>query len=192
MGRARRNQRDAIRKQRAKRRRKNDGDDDDYDDDDDEEDYCASEDFNHIHLVNGRRSNTSNSSSNEKEENVPINTGSGPKHLNRSDDSKERNVSEKSTCNQHDVSPCIENKGCIFKKCGDDDVKSNNVKQNGSEEKGNATEEILAQEEHQHPKSEQQKPIRPLDRIERMRLKKQQQKARRKEKRAARESSSSK
>mmetsp|Transcript_22778 Transcript_22778/g.47647 ORF Transcript_22778/g.47647 Transcript_22778/m.47647 type:complete len:178 (-) Transcript_22778:298-831(-) len=171
MGRARRNQRDAIRKQRVKRRRKNDGE---RDDDNDEEDHDDIYEYDHIHPIDGRRMNTGNNSVSNK--------SSHPKHEDSDNGEKVQGVSVKNTCHQPGSSP-IDVNGISFTSSGGDEAKGTNLQQYTTKEKP---------QEHKHSQSEQQKPIRPLDRIERMRLKKQQQKARRREKRAAREASSSK
>ena len=144
MGRARRNQRDAIRKSRAKRRNRGNNTTDDSSGDDEGQPRIQ-------HIAKKARTSTAA----------------------KAEINSKREVEEKS-------SPTVSTT-----------EETGNITTAASSTELHNTAPIKS-EEHKETNKPEGEPKKPLDKIERMRLKKQQQKARRKEKKAAREAALSK
>lgn len=146
MGRARRNQREAIRKQRAKRRKKNCSSSD-----------CSDSEFDHTTINNSgldvsldRDESAATDGFQKTEERLQsVDNIKATSHTAETETASNINIAKQdnSSTNSHSSTVAVTKVGTIAKK-------------------------------------------KPVDKIERMRLKKQQQKARRKEKKAAREQAS--
>ena len=191
MGRARRNQRDAQRKQRAKRRRKNGGSSDD-DGDDSGEEGCT---------YDYQESTTSTSMSGGKKLRMDSNISSAESELAVAESASKMIETRSSTSADSEKHPQehggeIEND--TFKSTISPEIIKTNKngktessiiggsddnKRTSSQNEPSIQDELLSSPTAKKSNNKSQ----PLDKIERMRLKKQQQKARRREKKAAKE-----